>query len=375
MSKATLFNLNIDSPAQIHAELYQDVGASTFQLGTYKRGFYDVQIYHGADSNDTLLQLDIDYTLEEEDSAYTDMAGFAIYTGIKIINATYQVGDLFISYKCIGTYTDKDMYENIVNTLELEVVRNSTVAKTASYAVLNGDGYTRIECDTTAGDITITLPAKASNARRQIEIANVKGGTNKVIINPHADDANTLTNDALGAIWLPKIGDFIKFQESADSGYWEVINERITSQLRLNTYAGYGSTDSKIMRFTNVDTNIGNMFSENHVSGYDTNKEGLEITANRSGRYSFSFYSVTSNNGYSKIGLSINSAELTTDIPAIATANRLTTQRSGTGNGAHELTCAWVGYLAKGDIIRAHTDAYIPITAAITGFTASYLGN
>lgn len=113
MSKATLFNLNLESPAQIHAELYEDVGADTFQLGTYKRAFYDVQIYHGADSDDTLLQLDIDYTLEDEDTYYTDMAGFAIYTGIKIINATYQVGDLFISYKCIGTYTDKDSYSAI----------------------------------------------------------------------------------------------------------------------------------------------------------------------------------------------------------------------------------------------------------------------
>jgi hypothetical protein len=126
--------LNLESPAQIHAELYEDVGADTFQLGTYKRAFYDVQIYHGADSDDTLLQLDIDYTLEDEDTYYTDMAGFAIYTGIKIINAAYQVGDLFISYKCIGTYTDKDVYD----TIEAEVV--AAVGKVPVGTSLSYDG-------------------------------------------------------------------------------------------------------------------------------------------------------------------------------------------------------------------------------------------
>jgi hypothetical protein len=370
MSKATLFNLNLDSPEQIHAELYEDVGADTFQLGTYKRAFYGVQIYHGADSNDTLLQLDIDYTLEDEDTYYTDMAGFAIYTGIKIINATYQVGDLFISYKCIGTYTDKDVYENIINTLELEVVRNSVVAKTASYAILNGDGYTRIECDTTAGDITITLPLMANNAGRQIEIANIKGGTNKVIITPHATDANKLTNDGLGAIWLPKIGDFIKFQESANSGYWEVVNERITAQLNLNTYAGYGSTDKMIMRFTNVVENVGNMFLENHVSGYNGNAEGLEITANRSGRYSFCFASGDDGSDY--IGLSKNSSQLTTVIYSISVGTRLCMTRIVDSNTVGSVSITL--YLNKNDIIRAHTNGATATTAAYCSFICSYLG-
>ena len=57
----------------------------------------------------------------------------------------------------------------------------SSIGKTASYAILDTDNYSRIACDTTGGDITITLPLKGNNIGRRIEIANVKGGTNNVI--------------------------------------------------------------------------------------------------------------------------------------------------------------------------------------------------
>ena len=247
----------------------------------------------------------------------------------------------------------------------------STYFTDASYVVLDDDNYERIEVDTTSGDITITLPLKANNLKRRIEIANVKGGTNKVIISPNATDANTLSGDALAAIWLPKIGDFVTFQESAGSGYWEIVNERITSQLRLNTYAGYGSTDIKIMRFANVVENIGNMFSENHVSGYSGNTKGLEITINRSGRYSFCFnFRNTSATAYS--GLSLNSTELTIDCVSINIINRLTLMF----NFADTITCNSIAiYLKKGDIIRPHTNGAVSAVASQSSFSATYFGN
>ncbi len=246
--------------------------------------------------------------------------------------------------------------------------------KNASYVILDGDGYDRIEVDTTSGDITITLPTRADNLGRRIEIANVKGGTNKVIIDADGGESK-ITSDGLAAIWLPKIDDYIVLQESATSGFWEVVGERITSQIVLNTYAGYGSTDNKIMRFTNSVENIGNMFSENHSTGYSSNTKGLEIIINRSGRYAITF---AVNTGYGVAGgmcISVNSSSLTTNASSLSASER----RGFIGwNLSAEPTLfpetvSICLYFKKGDILRPHTSGN-SCYANYAIFEISYLG-
>jgi len=245
----------------------------------------------------------------------------------------------------------------------------SSIGKTVSYVITDTDNYSRIACDTTGGDITITLPLKGNNIGRRIEIANVKGGTNKVIISPNATDANKLSNDGLNVIWLPKIGDYAVFQEDATSGFWEIVSERISSQLRLDTYAGYGSTDTKIVRFTNIIDNYGNCFSENHVSGYTGNAKGLEITTNRSGRYSFSFTGYYSAANL-EAGLSLNSNQLTTAFPSITLAHQLI---GGLANaGGSSIAVTYTSYFAKNSIVRPHGDGDALSTSY---FTATYIGS
>jgi len=245
-----------------------------------------------------------------------------------------------------------------------------TVGKTVSYVILDTDGYAYIENDTTGGDITTTLPLGANNVGRKIRIANVKGGTNKVIIVPNATDANKLTNDGLNVYWLPKIGDYLTVQWSATSGFWEVIDEKVTSQLRLNTYAGHGSTDTKIVRFTNVVENIGNMFSENHTSGYSANAKGLEITINRSGRYSFDFcyHSVAGTDSH--FGFSLNSSQLTTALDGITITDIVsmaTAASNTTGQDSVNI------YLPKGAIIRFHDNGLIPATAGFCRASVTFV--
>jgi len=256
------------------------------------------------------------------------------------------------------------------STKALTTYGNTTVAKTANYVMLDNDGYSRIECDTTSNAITITLPAVATNRGRRIEIALVKNDASldKVIIQGAA--GSIMSEDLLAAIWLTKVGDFICVQESATSGAWNIVNERITSQLKLNTYAGYGSTDNKIMRFTNVVTNFGNMFSENHVSGYTANAKGLEITINRSGRYAISFSAqggAATNNG-----LSLNSTELTTSLETITVTDRLVITVALSSCGSITVNM----FFKKNDIIRPHTAGLAPASNnALTHFNVEYIGN
>ena len=258
-----------------------------------------------------------------------------------------------------------------IDTIAAYAGLGEIVGKTPEYTITDIDAVKRVEVDTTAGDITITLPLLANNIGRRIEIANVKGGTNKVIISPNATDANKLSSDALNVICLPKVGDYVIFQQSSISGYWEIVGESITSQLRLNTYAGYGSTETKIMRFTNSVENIGNMFSENHSTGYSSNAKGLEITINRSGIYSFDYNYNT--NTVSNGGISLNSSELTTSIISVSVGTRIANVVILAGGNTSE--CSATMYFKKNDVIRPHTDGVSGSTyASFNTFTVSYIG-
>lgn len=147
MPKSTVYNLNIDSPEQITLEEYSDVGANTFQLGDVKRAFYDVEVWDGDDMNAAELDVDIDYTLEDIDSVYTVEAGFTIYTGIKIINAAYQVGDIYLSYKCIGSFTDAQI-ANSVHKVGMIMTWPVTGNIPTGWNETDGTALNRITCTT-----------------------------------------------------------------------------------------------------------------------------------------------------------------------------------------------------------------------------------
>jgi len=269
--------------------------------------------------------------------------------------------------------TFKSNLETYFDTLYYKTGVNLTVYKQESYSILDNDNYGRVEVDTTAGAATITLPLMANNIGRKITIAFVKNDASAdvVTISPHATDANKLSNDGLASIILPKVGNYVSLVQSSNSGFWEIADERITSQLRLNTYAGYGGTDNKIMRFTNVVENVGNMFSENHVSGYSSNAKGLEITINRSGKYSFSF---STNGGpiSTQYGFSLNSSQLTTGIQSITISDKLSIE--AVHSGGYGTTPSIQLYFKRGDIVRYHTDGYAPTTAAGIHANISYIG-
>ncbi len=121
MSKATLYNLDYENPTDITDELYQDVGTDAFQLGTVKRAFLggaNLSIVHGDDSNAAVLVENTDYELTEIDADYSNDAGFNVYTAVRILTTAYQSGDLYITYKSIGSYTDVAGLNTLVDEFE-----------------------------------------------------------------------------------------------------------------------------------------------------------------------------------------------------------------------------------------------------------------
>lgn len=121
---------------------------------------------------------------------------------------------------------------------------------------------------------------------------------------------------------------------------------RSASMVRLNTANGYGSTNTKIRRFTNTVTNQGS-----DITYADSATLGSSFTINTTGVYSISYSEVGSAGMYA--GLSLNTTVPTTSVQSIPVAEVLSIGNPG-ANAPQ--TIPWTGLLVVGSIIRPHTD-------------------
>lgn len=227
------------------------------------------------------------------------------------------------------------------------------------FTITDGDGYGKFICDTSSGNIVINLPTLSDNQNRELQFIHQTGGNLLTI-----DGESSEEIDGLTTVELPKGYDRMTILGTTSE--WAMLEERISCQLRLDTYAGHGSSDTKIMQFTNSQEDYGNLFSHNHGS-YGT--AGLEITIEKSGKYNFSYclsYSV----GNNIFGFSLNSSQLTTNITSITAADIL--QYDRVDNAATQGGCSWEGYLDKNDIVRPHG---VGSAVGQAFFTATYIGN
>ncbi len=139
------------------------------------------------------------------------------------------------------------------------------------------------------------------------------------------------------------------------------------SSVRVDTANGYGSTATKIRRFSNVRDNIGT-----DVEYVDSATSGASFIAKTSGIYNIS-YSDNPNAAGGVIALSKNASSLTASPLALATSEVLGLSAISTAGGYIE-TVSWQGYLNAGDIIRGQTSGEAAATIASCNFTMSKVG-
>ena len=133
------------------------------------------------------------------------------------------------------------------------------------------------------------------------------------------------------------------------------------SYVRLNTANGYGSTNTKIRRFTNIVDNVGT-----DITYADSATLGGTFTINTSGVYSVSFSDQF--NAAAWTGLSINSTQLSTAMPDINVLNILSVGYTSRDTVAN--TVSAVFYAAAAAVVRAHTGGTASGTATYaTQFT------
>ena len=129
------------------------------------------------------------------------------------------------------------------------------------------------------------------------------------------------------------------------------------SMVRLNTANGYGSTNTKIRRFTNVVTNQGS-----DITYADSATNGASFTINTNGVYGISFSDNTSVGAYT-IGISKNTTQPTTTIASIPIAEILCIASAAAANFTANAVVPI--FLQAGDIVRAHTDGQAVGTAPV----------
>lgn len=365
MATETLYNYDPITPTQITREQYTNVGSSSFQLGDAARGFKggtDFEIWDSAVGGTQLVE-DTDYEIQDIDSRLTPDSGFDIYTRVRIINATYQTGNIYVTYKTVLSYVDAVFYNALYNIAIAAGGSNIKylTSTDSPFTITDGDGYGKFICDTSSGDIDIVLPTLAGNPNRELQFIHQTGGNLLTI-----DGESSETIDGLTSIELPKQHD--RMTILGTTAEWGILEERISAQLVLDTFAGYGSIDNKIIRFTNSRENYGNMFLENHSTGYNGNTEGLEITISKSGKYSFTYSFGFS--GTMATGFSLNSTQLVTNIDSINIQDKLSVEGTTNSDGSVSITRK----LDKNNIVRLHSDGATPLTDRSI-ITVCYIGN
>lgn len=124
------------------------------------------------------------------------------------------------------------------------------------------------------------------------------------------------------------------------------------SEVRLHGANGYGSTDTKIPRYSTVDLNTGTA-----ITFSDSATEGTKFTINVSGYYSLAM-SQDRNSGEAVAGFSLNASagQRTTTLYSVAAPTRLIHHFEGSTSSFNLAHAAWTGYLAAGDVVRPHSN-------------------
>jgi hypothetical protein len=126
----------------------------------------------------------------------------------------------------------------------------------------------------------------------------------------------------------------------------EVLVQEADSTIRLDTANGYGSTATKIRRFTNIRQQLGS-----DILYQDSAVNGASFTALTAGIYHISY-----NDNFTAaatLGLTRNASSLTTDLINMNVSEVIAISTTGAADFSE--TVSWAGYLNVGDVIRANT--------------------
>lgn len=238
----------------------------------------------------------------------------------------------------------------------------SLTTKTGAYTLLTTDDT--IIADATSAGFTLTLPTAASASAGKIyKIVKVDSTNNQVTIDGNGSE----TIDGSTTVYLDS--QYQSVQIVSDGSNWFAVSgsTKIDSMIRLHTGNGHGSTNTKIRRFTTTIDDIGTA-----ITYADSATNGATFTVNEDGVYHIHLQDGRFSSSSANVGLSLNSSQLTTDIPSITAADILGYTRADSGTASTQALSVSV-VLSKDDVVRVHTDGNANLTGS-SYFTMTKIG-
>jgi len=302
----------------------------------------------------------------------TDQVGDLINLGL---STSDSAGALTINLKQLDGSTDP------TGGSEVKIPFRSTTLATPTVSIIEYDSATSlvIPSGATLGyvdgdDAIIYIYGLFDGTNKEITVASTQMDQTQLhstlAIGTGSDAAATLysTNARTGAA-IRLIGK-AKVNAITTAGTWTAIDEGILNQsqiladihqVRLHTTNGYGSSNTRIRRYTTVIEDIGGC-----IDFVDSATLGATFTVKCNGIYALSLTDLF--NASEITGLSLNSSQLTTDITLITVADRLILAfTTGVDQSA---AASWTGALVVSDVIRVHTratpDSTVPVRGAFT---------
>jgi hypothetical protein len=269
-------------------------------------------------------------TFAGTDPSATDVVK-VVFRNSSLTSGVYSVVDITSALSLVvSSGSTLGTSNNVEARLALVVINN---AGTAELAIINSAGLQSLS---EIGVISTTAEGGA-------------GG---------ADSASVFYSTTSRSNVPYRVFGFIDITE-ATAGTWATaptLLQNIGGQDKLNRYGmvqvntadGYGSTNTRIRKFTNIVANLGT-----DITYATSAADGASFTINTSG-----YYTITYNdqfNAQSNFGISVNSTQLTTAIASITQTNILSFATTAQANLVS--STSWTGYLTKGDVVRAHTTA------------------
>lgn len=222
------------------------------------------------------------------------------------------------------------------------VARKTVLSKTATDSVSLNDDLTI--ADATSGAIVFSLPTAVGASGRVLSFYRLDKTLNTVTINPDGSE----TIDGKSSILLYSTLNLV-----SDGAVWKVLGaQRAYQQIKYDTRAGFGSTNTQIPYFTNTiesKSNGSDLFTASNSSTL-----GNSFTILKRCKISISFTAEHTSTG-EEFGISKNATAMTTPGQFVSASNSIRlAQGSSSGSIPQTKSITIIG--EPGDVFRAHSN-------------------
>lgn len=248
-----------------------------------------------------------------------------------------------IVFRSATATTGTPVIRSVTGALSVVVSSGSTLGTVSGVA-----GFVYVYAIDNAGTVELAVSGTNTFDQGSILTTTAEGGAGGADSGGVIYSASARTGVAIRLLARVK-------STQATAGTWATSPSEISlwpfkitprSEIVLTASNGNGSGNTKIVRFTNIRKQIGDMTLTQSAT------DGDSVTVNSDGVYSVSLTALN-NSGNGLIGITVNDSAMTTNLSSLTYAQGLR-MASNAGSVSNALGFAWTGILSSGDIVRIH---------------------